>query len=272
MEIENSNITEEIISRRSSFALLKSFFLGALGLSLFKAKKVEAATWQEVQSVGVVRIAPTRRINLIAGGSGPGSITNVDLETLPDGSIRLVTSFTSYRPMGGCFLSHSLILDSNFEAKRIFDIEAGDYVLDHNSKPTKVLEKRIHLLGKEKLFDISGETITTARHFLFTTESWSSIQPEIDYIECLQNDLLIYSSVMSEELLKEYGASRLSLKHSKELKAGSKLLLINKEIKEIEYIKEVTHYPEETMIITLTTESGSFVLANGIIVDGLTDG
>ncbi len=260
----------ERMSRRKIFNSVSSGIFGfftAMFVSSFKTAK--AQTWQPVG--GSISIVGNRVVTGTPGTTTNGYyVSDVTLESVSANQIRLAVSYlydAGTVPVA-CFPPGTLIRKHDGSLSAIEEIKEGDVLISHDGSPTTVEKTKRHDLGDQALYNVSGLLQTTAGHLLWSTDGWSSIKTEHFY-EISTNQNSYYVNSLSNRLADKHEQFSVTKKISKALRPGTTLKTILNENIKIDFINIVSDTNSHDPIYNLYTCKGSFVLGNGIIVDGL---
>lgn len=257
----------EKMSRRKVFNSGIWGVLIAMFFSSFKSAK--AQTWQPVG--GSITVLGNR---IIAGTPGNGSngyyVNDVTLEAVSATQIRLAVSYVYDADLVpvACFPPGTLVRKYDGALAKIEEIKEGDLLISHDGSPTTVEKTKKHNLGDQALYNISNLFQTTAGHLLWSTDGWSSIQTE-HFFEITTGDSSYFVNNLSNKIAHKHEHFSVTKKISKALRPGATLkTILNEDIK-VDFINIVSDTKSEDAIFNLYTCKGSFVLGNGVIVDGL---
>lgn len=269
------------ISRRSLLPKFSASLLGIVGgVFLLSSKKAKAQTWQLAEQG--VTLVPNR---IVSGSAAAGNVvSDVTLEMPTTTTIRLAISYVSNAvtapaaptpappvvtpPPVTCFPIRTPIRLHDGSLKNIEDVNETDVLISHDGSPTKVLKTKKHKLGTQPLFDISGYIKTTSDHFIMGTKGWTSLKTA-DFYEITTSTGSIFSNNLDKKVIDQFDEFQVARRESSLLKPGIKLRTILNEDLPVNYIHVDANSDENDDMYNLYTCKGSFVLGNGIIVDGL---
>lgn len=163
-----------------------------------------------------------------------------------------------------CFLPDQMVRMADGRSLKISEIDAGDYVVSADGTPTVVVGLYRPVLNDRTLFAIGGWAIMTGDHLILGEHGWAAVDPErfkrrIDKRVPITN---LKGDVVGEVL----NSKKMVVD---KLVPDTRLRLVDGTTSRTGAIKALPHYGPSTQLYTLVTESGSFVLVSGAVVDGM---
>lgn len=160
----------------------------------------------------------------------------------------------------GCFPGDTIVRMADGTERAIADVVKGDLVFDADGLATEVLGIWKPQLGDRALYEIDGSVRTTGDHMVMTSRGWAAIDPAL------------YDSRRAGKFVTVDGLGEVALGAKKRPRALTPNMLtvrLNGQPKPIRQIETVEDAAATTQLYTLVTKSGSFVVGDGFIVDGL---
>jgi hypothetical protein len=149
---------------------------------------------------------------------------------------------------------------------RIADIQINDVVMSFGNIKSRVKALWRPNLGDRTLLDIGGHVTTTEDHLLMIEgHKWSCVSPQrynsrfMKHIYTTPQGKKVFNSAVHPDAISE-----LTIGVALETARGVNL--------PVTHITALRGYGAETQLYCLVTDTGNFVLENGVVVDGMWQG
>ena len=202
--------------------------------------------------------------------SGSGNISTTSHSLMRTGNVVRINTLTTLKNCnctsnccgggsGTCFPALTNVVMADNSMKPIVDVQVGESVLDETGYPTRVIGIWNPILGNRTLYEIDGIVRTTGDHLIKTVSGWAAIEPEL------------YRERREGKRVQIEGLGEIALgliRNPKTLQIGSLTIRHGSQPKPVKSIKAV---PSQSTLslYALITQSGSFIVDGGFVVDGL---
>jgi hypothetical protein len=165
-----------------------------------------------------------------------------------------------------CFLPETMVRMADGSLMQIADIQINDVVMAFGNIKSRVKALWRPNLGDRTLWDIGGHVTTTEDHLLMIEgQKWSCVNPQrythrfMKHIYTTAQGKKVFNSAVHPDVISE-------------LIIGVALETVKGVNLPVTHITALTGYAAETQLYCLVTDTGNFVLENGVVVDGMWQG